>query len=54
MCIIIPYYYKNIEDEIKCIMKIKGPFMKVLSLNEAIKHPSFKPKFDMGILFDPF
>jgi hypothetical protein len=35
-------------------MKIKGPFMQVVSLNEAIKHPLFKPNFDIGILFDPF
>jgi hypothetical protein len=36
MCLIIPYYYK-IEDEINCIMKIKVPFMKIVSLNETIK-----------------
>jgi len=35
-------------------MKIKGLFMKVMSLNEAIKHPLFKPNFDIGILFDLF
>ncbi len=35
-------------------MKIKGPFMKVMSLNEAIKHPLFKLNFDIGILFDSF
>jgi hypothetical protein len=35
-------------------MKIKGPFMKVVSLNETIKHPSFKSNFDIGILFDFF
>jgi hypothetical protein len=33
-------------------MKIKGPFMKVVSLIEAIKHLLFKPNFDIGILFD--
>jgi hypothetical protein len=54
MCLIVPYYYKNIEDEIKCIMKIKGPFMKVVLLNEIVKHHSFKPNFDIGIFFDPF
>jgi hypothetical protein len=35
---IVPYYYKKIKDEINCIGKIKRPFMKVVSLNEAIKH----------------
>ncbi len=30
-------------------MKIKGPFMKVVSLNEVVKHPSFKPNLDIGI-----
>ncbi len=35
-------------------MKIKGPCMKVMSLNEAIKHRLFKPNFDIGILFDSF
>jgi len=46
MCLIIPYYYKKkIEDEINWIMKIKGPFMKVMPFNEAVKHPLFKPNF---------
>jgi hypothetical protein len=54
MCLIIPNYLKKFKDEINYIMKIKGPFMKVMSLNEAIKHPLFKPKFDIGILFDSF
>jgi hypothetical protein len=35
-------------------MKVKGPFMKVMSLNEAMKHPLFKPNFNIGILFDSF
>jgi hypothetical protein len=35
-------------------MKIKGPFMKVVSLNEVVKHTLFKPNFDIGILFDSF
>ncbi len=35
-------------------MKIKRPFMKVMSLNETIKHPLFKPNFDIGILLDSF
>jgi hypothetical protein len=28
--------------------------MKVLLLNEVVKHPLFKPNFDIGILFDSF
>jgi hypothetical protein len=28
--------------------------MKVESLNELVKYPSFKTKFDIGILFDSF
>jgi hypothetical protein len=35
-------------------MKVKGLFMKVVLLNEAIKQPFFKPNFDIGILFDSF
>jgi hypothetical protein len=48
MRLIIPYYYK---DETNCIMKIKGPFMKVVSLNEVVKHPLFKPNFDIRFFF---
>jgi hypothetical protein len=29
-------------------MKIKGPFMKVMPFNEVVKHPLFKPNFDIG------
>jgi len=54
MCLIVPYYYKNFKDEINRIMKIKGPFMKVVSLNEVVKHHLFKPDFDIEILFDSF
>jgi hypothetical protein len=32
-------------------MKIKRPFMKVMSLNE-VKHILFKPNFDIEILFE--
>jgi hypothetical protein len=39
---------KKFEDEINCIMKIKGPFMKVVWLNEIVKRPLFKPNFDIG------
>ncbi len=54
MCLIVSYYYKKIEDEINCIMKIKRPFMKIVLLNEVIKHLLFKPKFLIIILFDSF
>jgi hypothetical protein len=43
-----------IEHEINCIMKIKGPFMKIMSLNEIVKHLLFKPNFAIGILFNSF
>ncbi len=43
MCLTIPYYYKKMKDEINWIMKIKRPFMKVMSLNENVKHFFFKP-----------
>jgi hypothetical protein len=40
MCLIVPYYYKKIEDQRKiCIMKSKGAFVKVVLLNEVVKHP---------------
>jgi hypothetical protein len=35
-------------------MKTKGPFMKVVLLNEVVKHPLFKPNFNIGIFFDSF
>jgi hypothetical protein len=54
MCIIVPHYHKKFKDEINCIMKIKRPFIKVMSLNEVVKHPLFKPNFDIGIFFDSF
>jgi hypothetical protein len=47
MCLIVPYYHKKLEDEINCIMQIKGPFMKIVSLNEIVKRPLFKPNFGM-------
>jgi hypothetical protein len=28
--------------------------MKIVSLNEVVKHFLFKPNFDIGILFDSF
>jgi len=50
----VPYYYKNIEDQRNHIMKIKGPFVKVMLLNEVIKHLLLKPNFDIGRFFDSF
>jgi hypothetical protein len=38
---------QKIDDEVNCIMKIKGPFMKVMLLDEVVKHPLFKPNFDI-------
>jgi hypothetical protein len=54
MCLIIPYHYKKIEDEINCMTKTKGPFMKIVLLNEVVKHPLFKPNFNIGRVFDSF
>jgi hypothetical protein len=42
------------EYEINFIMKIKGPFMKIMLLNEDVKHPLFKPKFEIGRSFNSF
>jgi len=54
MSLILPYYYNFFEDEINAIMKTKGPFMKVMLLNEIVKHRLFKPNFDIGNLFGSF
>ncbi len=54
MCLIVPYYYKKFEDEINCIMKTKRPFIKIMFLNEVIKHPLFKPNFDIDFFFHLF
>jgi hypothetical protein len=54
MFLVIPYYYKKFENEINCIMKIKRSFIKVVSLNEVVKHPLFKPNFDVGIFLINF
>jgi hypothetical protein len=35
-------------------MKIKGPFMKVVLLNETIKHHLFKLNFHIGNFFYSF
>ncbi len=51
MCLIVPYYCKKIEDEINYIMKTKRPFKKVVLLNEIVKHPLFKPNFNIEFFF---
>jgi hypothetical protein len=48
MCLIVPYYHKKFEEQKNCIMKTKGPFVKVTLLNETTKHFLFKPNFDIG------
>ncbi len=50
----VSYYFKNIEDQRNPIMKTKGPFVKVMLLNEIIKHHLFKPNFEIGRFFDSF
>ncbi len=35
-------------------MNIKGPFVKIMVLNEVVKHLLFKPNFDIGRFFDSF
>ncbi len=40
---------KKNEDQRYYIMKIKGPFVKVVLLNETNKHPLFKLNFNIGI-----
>jgi hypothetical protein len=54
MCLRVFYYYKKIEDQRNFIMKIKGPFVKVVLLNEIVKHPLFKPNFDIRRFYDSF
>jgi hypothetical protein len=53
MCLIVPYY-TIIEDEINSIVKTKGPFMKVMLLNEIVKHLLFKANIDIGFFLDSF
>jgi hypothetical protein len=35
-------------------MKTKGPFVKVVLLNEVIKHPLFQPNLDIGSFLTHF
>jgi len=48
MCLVVPYYFLKIEHQKNCIIKTKVPFVKVISLNEIIKHPLFQPKANNG------
>jgi len=52
MCLIVTYYYKKIEDKKNCTMKTKGPFVKVMLLNENVKYFLFKPNFTIRRFFD--
>jgi len=54
MCLIVPYYFKKIGHQRNCIIKIKVSFVKVVSLNETIKHPLFQPKVNSGRFFNTF
>ncbi len=54
MCPIIPYYYKKTKDKKICIIKTKGPFMKIMLLNEVVKHALFEPNFDIERLLTRF
>jgi hypothetical protein len=54
MCLIVSYYYKYFEDKKNCIMKTKVPFVKLVLLNEVVKHLLFKPNFDIGRIFYSF
>jgi hypothetical protein len=54
MHLIIPYHYKKFEDELNCIMKTKGHFIKIMLLNVIVKHPLFKPNFDIELFFTHF
>jgi len=44
----------NLKIEKTCIMKIKGPFVKVVLLNEVVKHSLFKSNLDIGRFCDQF
>jgi hypothetical protein len=51
MCLIIPCHYKN---DINCMIKTKGPFMKIMLLNEVVKHSLFKSNFNIRSFFTHF
>ncbi len=54
LCVNSTLLLKKIEDQRNLIVKTKGPFVKVVLLNEVVEHPLFKPNFDIGRFFDPF
>jgi hypothetical protein len=45
---------KKTKDKKICIIKTKGPFMKIMLLNEVVKHVLFKPNFDIERLLTHF
>ncbi len=47
MSLTVTYYSKKIGHEKNCIMKTKGSFVKVISLNEVVKHPLFQPNLNI-------
>ncbi len=55
VCLIVPYYYKRTQHQIVCIMKIKGPFVKLnnvwhnicLTLKVICSNQNSKPKNPM-------
>jgi hypothetical protein len=49
---IIPQLLQIFVNQKVCIMKIKGPFMRVVLWKETIEHPFVKPKLKNGICND--
>jgi hypothetical protein len=47
MCVITPHYFFFLKKKV-CTMKIMGPFMKIMLLNEVVKHLLLKPNFKIG------
>jgi hypothetical protein len=37
MCLTLPYCYKTFEHQNNYIMETKGPFVKIVLLNEVVK-----------------
>lgn len=52
MCLIVTYYYKEIESIMNDIMKIKKPFVKIVLFNEVVKGPLLKPKHEIKTFDD--
>jgi hypothetical protein len=45
---------QKIEGQKNYMMKTKGAFVKIVLLNEVVKHHLFKPNFDIRRFFDSF